>query len=192
MPRLTKADWKHIRARYEVDGELPSALAKEFSIHVSALTRRMKAEGWEQGKYRPMSTEKANAIATIAKIDEIKSTLPIETQKAIDFLARKELELQGVSVEFRRSLLAKGRALIDACTDPGDLLTLAKAHSETVRPSTTQPAAVTQIAIDAKGNGGAKGAPAMIHNIMPVPVADSVDEWEAVAVKQQEAIKAGR
>ena len=164
MPRLTPTDWKHIRARYEVDGEMPSALAKEFGIHVSALTRRMKAEGWEQGKYRPMSTEKANAIATIAKIDEFKSTLPIETQKAIDYLARRELELQDISVDFRRALLAKGKALIDGCTDPGDLLTLAKAHSETVRPTGAQPSTVNQIAIgDVTGKGGepAKGGPGL-------------------------------
>ena len=162
MPRLTPTDWKHIRARYEVDGEMPSALAKEFGIHVSALTRRMKAEGWEQGKYRPMSTEKANAIATIAKIDEFKSTLPLETQKAIDFLARRELELQDISVDFRRALLAKGKALIDGCTDPGDLLTLAKAHSETVRPSATSPSTVNQIAIgDVGGKGEAKGGPSL-------------------------------
>ena len=161
MPRLTPTDWKHIRARYEVDGEMPSALAKEFGIHVSALTRRMKAEGWEQGKYRPMSTEKANAIATIAKIDEFKSTLPLETQKAIDFLARRELELQDISVDFRRALLTKGAAMIRACTDSGDLLTLAKAHSETTRPA-GQPSTVNQIAIgDVGGKGESKGGPSL-------------------------------
>ena len=178
MPRLTPADWKHIRARYEVEGESQNSLAKEFGIHVSAVNRRAAKEGWEQAKYQNMSKDKANAIATIARIDEEKSKLPVETQKAIDFLARRELELQDISVDFRRSLLSKGKALIAACTDPGDLLTLAKAHSETVRPSATSPSTVNQIAIgDVGGKGEAKGGPSLevvLNGVSPKTIDEDV------------------
>lgn len=188
MPRLTKEDWKHIRGRFEVNGESQNSLAKEFGVHVSAVNTRAKKEGWAtKGKHRSLAERKVETIKALIEIDDEKSKLPVETQKAVDVLARRELELQGISAEFRRALFSRGRALLDAVCDPNDLLTLARVHSEITR-TPTAPSTVNQIAIGDVGKGARDAGPVVTHNIMPVPVADSVDAWEQVAQTQQKKL----
>lgn len=164
MPRLTPQEWRNMRARYEVEGCKQAELAREYGINQSVVLRRAKAEGWQQAGQQPLAKAKAHHIAELVKIEEQKANLPIETQRAIDFLARKELELQEVSFDFRQLLFAKGRELLMQCGDVDKLMTLAKVHNEIARPAGAQPSTVNQIAIgDVTGKGGeaAKGGPGL-------------------------------
>lgn len=91
--------------------------------------------------------DKANAIREIARIEDEKSQYPLEHQRLIDNLARKELEACDIGADLKKAILAKSKSMLNVVDEPHHLLTLAKTHSELLR----QPQAQTQVAVI---NGG--------------------------------------
>lgn len=147
MPRLTKTEWEVIQAKYEVEGQSLNSLAKEYDVHHSALSRRAKERGWKVAGCRNVAMDKANAIREIARIEDEKSQYPLEHQRLIDNLARKELEACDIGADLKKAILAKSKSMLNVVDEPHHLLTLAKTHSELLR----QPQAQTQVAVI---NGG--------------------------------------
>ena len=147
MPRLTKKDWERARAQYEVEGVSLRQIANEYDVDPSAVSRRSAAEGWEQGKSQHIVNAKVEALSNLAAIEEEKSLLPIESQRLVDILARKELEAQDIGADLKKAILSKSKTMLAEVTEPHHVLTLAKTHSELLK----QPAPQNQIAVV---NGG--------------------------------------
>ena len=96
MARLTDVQWEAMRAAHEAHGKSFSELADEYGIHKSNISRRAKAEGWNQEKTQRLITatveNEKEKIALRNETQQLNATLREEVRREVS--DRLALELQ--------------------------------------------------------------------------------------------------
>ena len=96
MARLTDVQWEEMRAAHEAHGKSFSELSEVYGVHKSNISRRAKAEGWNQEKtQRLISATVENEKEKIAlrnETQQLNATLREEVRREVS--DRLALELQ--------------------------------------------------------------------------------------------------
>ena len=106
MARLTPEQWEKIRADYEARGLSFSELAEMYGVNKSNISRRAKAEGWNQAETQRLitatvenekeklalrnETQRLNATLRSAVQEEVFDRLAFELQSNADFQAVRD------------------------------------------------------------------------------------------------------
>ena len=106
MARLTPEQWEKIRADYEARGLSYSELAEMYGVNKSNISRRAKAEGWNQAETQRLiaatvenekeklalrnETQRLNATLRSAVQEEVFDRLVFELQSNADFQAVRD------------------------------------------------------------------------------------------------------
>mgnify|MGYP002753924069 CR=1 FL=1 len=128
MARLTDAQWEAMRAAHEAHGKSFSELSEVYGVHKSNISRRAKAEGWNQEKtQRLISATVENEKEKIALRNETQQLNPMlreEVQREV--FDRLAFELQN-NADMQRmrdaalSLVDKAVAMADGADKMDDV-----------------------------------------------------------------------
>ena len=123
MARLTPELWAMARADYEIRGLSVTELAKKYGCAKSAVSMRAKADGWQAGKTEQAVTEKANAIITLAQIEQ-------QTEQKLNATERAVFDVAVMENDADMETICKHiMALLPGMDKPADV----KAAAETLR-----------------------------------------------------------
>ena len=130
MARLTPELWAMGRADYEIRGLSVTELAKKYGCAKSAVSMRAKADGWRAGKTEQAVAEKANAIITLAKIEQQTEQKLNATERAVfDVAVMDDVAFRAQNDADMETICKHIMALLPGMDKPADV----KAAAETLR-----------------------------------------------------------
>ena len=130
MARLTPELWAMARADYEIRGLSVAELAKKYGCAKSAVSMRAKADGWQAGKTEQAVTEKANAIITLAQIEQQTEQKLNATERAVfDVAVMDDVAFRAQNDADMETICKHIMALLPGMDKPADV----KAAAETLR-----------------------------------------------------------
>lgn len=130
MARLTPELWAMARADYEIRGLSVTDLAKKYGCAKSAVSMRAKADGWRAGKTEQAVAEKANAIITLAQIEQQTEQKLNATERAVfDVAVMDDVAFRAQNDADMETICKHIMALLPGMDKPADV----KAAAETLR-----------------------------------------------------------
>lgn len=169
MAKVSIETWAAIKADYEVKGLSSPVLASIYSVSESGIRKKAKNNGWTKGGSARLVQKKANIINEVREFADESSGLSANHLQVIDeeasFLLKSNADMQ--------SIQDKVNVLISKIETPSHALALMTATIN------------HRVARIGKPQEVKKESSIIVQNIMPVPVADSVDDWEEAARSNQ-------
>lgn len=139
MARLTAEQWEQARAEYEVRGISLGEVAKRFSVHRSAVSRRASKEGWVQGKSHGVVEKKVSAIKALMQVEVESHALPVTYQHTLETVVQEQLQAEGVLASLDVALAAKAIELTRMADTPEAWETLTRGRRNLApRPQSQQ------------------------------------------------------
>jgi transposase-like protein len=159
MPRLTAEQWERARAEYEVRGVSLKSIAKKYGITLPAVSARAKAQGWTQGKTKPLADRKVAAIKELIAVEEETKPLPLVQKYTLDTVVREQLEESAAVAALGRAIANKGLEILKKVESPLEWETMTRGKRNLAPPPAPAKGGDTTVNVQATAQSQAAALP---------------------------------
>ena len=142
MPRLSADQWERARADYEVRGLGMGEIGRRYGVTKQAVAKKIKTEGWVQGKSSHIVDRKVSAIKDFRAAELESSRLSSTLQMTVAECVQEQLQQEGILASLANAVAAKARSMVDAAASPEDLEVLSR-----IKKNLTPPPAPAQTSV---------------------------------------------